>query len=602
MAALGAPAEGQNPYEYYLAALNASLPAPADPTGFKVRLCILFAMCGYVVLASTNNFVVHFISNHLKEKKLWIFRRVPRAGGMHVISNHAVLSGSTGLCTAPVFIVELAYLWSAYFGDGSGASKFIIAEFAALPVAFFFGYSLSFATFQAYQQVSGGRSSRLSLAPWLEDIVFVGGVVCADSTLIVLVILACRASVHQWEAINSMIAYLASAAATWDGTALSTETSNEILAMFGLVSTRTQDFYRMAEKLAIATAVLVGMLIVINAWMIAFVASIHRYVQWQIEKLTNIQLTVIKHDDDPRTGRHSEPRLVLTTRQTGNNHASSTPSESVETLPTFVPVPPGSLDRRNSLEKPHPSNLDTAGYAAAPTSAVQFGDILPARAAPSRGKVRALSGDPDRLDRDQAMRLMAMMKAEQELLVMCTAVGVCAILLTIWAGWAVSAMKKNATNGWAENEALFTGPAWIFAACLCYSETASLPSLSSPSSTALTFFSLQFHALVEWRHLRPWRAPVRSSGSASLGEQLPLPSGNSSGGVNGGVNRGVSVLRNGNGNRVHVDVQVVTKHEVVELDEFERSIGLGRGEEKEKPRAVGFVDYDEEDKVWGPGR
>ncbi|GAA6040827.1 hypothetical protein JCM8097_007734 [Rhodosporidiobolus ruineniae] len=572
MAAVGAPAAGENPYEYYLAALNAPLPAPADPTGFKVRLCILLAMCGYVVLASLNNFVVHFISNRLKKKKLWMFRRVPRAGGMHVISNHAVLSGLTGLSATPVFIVELAYLWSAYFGDGSGASYFIIAEFAALPVAFFFGYSLSFATFQAYQQVSGGRSSRLSLAPWLEDIVFVGGVVCADSTLIVLVILACRASVHQWEAVNSTMTYLASAAATWDGTALSTETSNAILAMFGLVSTRTQDFYTMAEKLAIAVAVLVGMLIAVNAWMIAFVVTIRRYVQWQIEKLTNIQVTVIKQDDDALPGRPSEPRLILTTRLAGNNH-TSTPSEAAETLPTFVSVPPGSLDCRNSLEKA------------------------------SCGKVRALSGDPDRLDRDQAMRLMAMMKAEQELFVMCTAVGFCTLLLTIWASWAVSAMKNNATNGWAENEALFTGPAWIFAACLCYSETASLRFLFLLARTnLLTSSSQQFHALVEWRHLRPWRAPVCSSGGGSLGEQLPLPSGNSSGGAGGGVNRGVSIVRNGNGNCVHVDVQVVTKHEVVELDEFERSIGLRRGDEKEKQHAVGFVEHDEEEKVWGPGR
>ncbi|GAA5912343.1 hypothetical protein JCM6882_002566 [Rhodosporidiobolus microsporus] len=563
------PSDGSNPYEYYRAVLNATKPTPTDKTGLKARLCVIFVILAYTFFASFVNFGVHLYSNKLKGRTMWIFRLVRRQGGTHIVSNHFVLSGLIGVCCIPVLTCNAAFAWTAFVGDGHGIETMFVLQFSALPVAYFFGWLLSWATFQSFLQVEGGRHrSRLSMPAWLENIAFVGGCILTVGCLIALTVLASVHNNAEWETFDRFGRYLDSAAASWEGSTLSTDARTDVASRFAELSSDADRFYASSEHLAMAGAILPAILLIMNGGMWFFVHSIRKQVSFQLSKLTTVQVTAIKNgdvDDVFESGAHSDAAsqrsqvesLASPEKQRPQGPATS---PSFDRLPTFIPL--SNLGRKDNYAK---SSVNDFGEPPlSPPPAIHFVDTIAKgrnqrgdvgedrQRAPTRGKIRALSQNPDRLARDQAERLMSMMKAEQELLVLSCSIFSIAAALIIWCAWSIPKLKNHSENSWADDEGLFLAPLWFYSIGLAFAET--------------------LHAWVEWRHLRPWRTRTRSgSGSGSNSNSL-------SGGARGSSGLAVvpSTTEHGAATAVQVQVHVVTQHEVVELDEYEMGVGSGR--------------------------
>ncbi|GAA5866522.1 hypothetical protein JCM8547_000654 [Rhodosporidiobolus lusitaniae] len=593
-----------NPYTYYLKELEAQLPQPSDKKGLEIRLYVIFTILAYTFVASVVNGVVHLYSNRLKQRGLWLFRLVRRQGGTHIVSNHFVLSGLTGLLCMPVLVANATMVWRAFVANDSdmdnlyALSHMNIYQFSTLPMAYSFGWLLSWATFQSFLQVEGGRHrSRFTMPAWLENLAFVGGGVVTVGALVVLVVLAALANNRQWDSFESCATWLASNAATYDGSALSSSAQLEIAERLAEVSDLTNKFYIAAEDLSIAGAILPFFLVVLNAAMLSFVHSIRKQVSLQLRKFTVVAATQQEDDKDavssspssaagpgrnPSSG-HSLPSPEKAQPFSPVFEKPALPSGSLEQLPTFINLP----HHRPLPPKLNSQTLEQLASPTSPTSpsrAVQFlgapnEALASPRSAPTRSKIRSLSQNPDRLARDQAERLMAMFKAEQELLIMSVSVFFIALSLVVWCAWSAPTLRDHANLSWSQEEGLLLAPIWFYGVGLAFAES--------------------LHAWTEWVHLKPWRAGhIRSrsrTGSSSNGSQP----GSSVAVVPSEHHTGLATA-------VHVEVQVVTQHEVVELDNFERSIGVAlggdRGDEKKRGGGGDDASFDEEKSVWSAPR
>ncbi|GAA5979347.1 hypothetical protein JCM11641_005006 [Rhodosporidiobolus odoratus] len=584
-----------SPYSVYVDAVQNQVPQADDKAGLKIRLCILFGILGYLWLASLANFGVHLYSNHLKGRRLWLFRLVRRQGGQHVVSNHSVISGVAGVLATPVLIGNTVALYSAFCGSGKGIETAEIWQFTCLPIAYGFGWLLSFATFQAFLQLEGARhNSRWSVPAWLENLVFLGGLLASVGALTVFATIGGIKDAQQWRTLDSFVTTVSSAASSWDGSALSAVDTATLDAGLEKVSKDAEAFYAAAEHLAIAASVLPLILLLINGAMFSFVHSVRRQVSFQLSKLTTVQMTTYRNGEpvehlpaspppgtaqsSPMTSQHSPPKSQADELDSKPPLPGTT--ESFDHLSTFVPL--AHLRRDSFSKSPGPLaklDLSTTSPITSPTT-IRFGEdpstkqTSSRRTRPTRGKIRTMSQDPERLARDQAERLMGMMRAEQELLVTCCSVFFIATALIVWNAWAIPTLRSHRTNTWAQQEALYVTPIWFFSTGLAFAET--------------------LGAWVEWNHLRPWRSSPRprsrsGSGSTSNSRTGTHPSSKRASHGNGAL---PLALEPGIATAVRVDVEVVTMNEMVELDEYEKDIGL----------AFGGGGDDEEKRDWSPER
>ncbi|GAA5827559.1 hypothetical protein JCM11251_001732 [Rhodosporidiobolus azoricus] len=583
---------GENPYLNYRAVLEAAKPSPTDKTGLKIRLIVLFALLVYAFVFSLANLGVHLYASKLKGRSLWLFRLVRRQGGTHIVSNRRpcpadifsshfrssssrstdfILSGLVGVACAPVLITNVCFVWSAFLGDGSGIEKMLVLQFSALPVAYFTGWLLTWATFQSFLQVEGGRhSSRFAVPAWIETMAYVGGVIVLVGTLVALMVPAALANNKQWETFHACIAFLDSAAASWDGSTLSSEALQAVARELADVQATAEAFYAAARRLAIAGAILPAILLLLNGGMWFFVHTIRKQVSFQLEKLTATQISTINNDGAPASPIDGTPPFHSTVwsspekQQHRRPHPYPAPPSS-DSLPTFIPlkVLPKTDPFRKTTAKDSSFSVSTPPNPLPP--AIHFVETFKKNrdradtSAPrllTRGKIHALSRNPDKLARDQAERLMLMMRAEQELLTLSSSVFFIAAGLTIWCGWSISKLDDHVNNTWAEYEGLYIAPIWIYGVGLAFSET--------------------LHAWIEWRHLAPWRANRARSRSNSQSDASP---GSGEGGAAFPVNR------DGVATAVQVQVHVVTRHEVAETEEDAYGLRYARGQ-----RDVGGMD------------
>ncbi|GAA6040826.1 hypothetical protein JCM8097_007733 [Rhodosporidiobolus ruineniae] len=553
MSALGSPAEGENPYTYYLNVLAASHTTPSDPTGFKIRLCVLLGLLGYYLLTSLSNLFMYLWSHKNKVRKLWLFRLVEKPGGSFIVGNLVAINCLSGTFTGTVFITQITLLYR-YFMNGTGRmNQFIAAEVAAMPIAYAFGCALSFASFQAYLVTASGLSkSRRSTPVWVENAFFLIALVGPTATFIVLAILVSLASNRQWDAIGSLQEYLISAAGSWDGSALSAQVGQDLLARFSNVSSLTDEFFVALEHLLYAIAILAGGLLLLNVYMLLFVRSLHKHAK--------------------RTFAPSLPSLPALEHE-GSKSAHPDPA-------TFVPVMLNH-HRSSSFDKPreHDLDLDRPPFATSPPANVRFFDTSlgrnpsrldhPAVARPVLQRVKTKTATTE-----VNGRFAGLQRAKRELLLMAVTIGIAAGAITGWAISAIPAVRDYQTMNWSHYEALFTMLAWAFASALV-------------------------HAVLAWRRFRDHKHSTDSSSSGdhtSGGPATGIALGSRSG-TGGGGGGGFLGRKNALSEAVHVDVQVVTQHDVVELDEFERSIGLKRGgSDGSEKRGQGYEE-DEDDSV-----
>ncbi|GAA5912346.1 hypothetical protein JCM6882_002567 [Rhodosporidiobolus microsporus] len=563
---------GENPFLFYCATLEASKPAPSDPTGLKIRLIVLLTLLAYALVFSLVNLGVHLWASKLRNRSLFLFRLVRRQGG----------TGLIGVCCVPVLATNVYFVWSAFLGDGSGIEKMLVLQFSALPIAYFFGWLLTWATFQSFLQVEGGRHrSRFAVPAWLETLAYIGGLVVTVGVLVGLTVPAALANNKQWETFDKSVAYLTSAAPSWNGTALSPQTLAVVAQGLSDVKSTTEDFFAAARHLAIAGSILPAIMLFINGGMWFFVHTIRKQVSFQLSKLATVQVSTIRSEAAPASPPTSDvgmtPKLQTAMQSTPEKKKDDLrrphpfPSPSIDHLPTFIPL---KVLTKSDHSKKHSHALGVSSPTRLPP-AIHFVDTVKKNrdrqdsSAPrplTRGKIRALSEHPDRLARDHAERLMLMMRAEQELLTLSSSVFFIAAGLTIWCGWSIGKLKSHATNTWADNEGLYLAPIWVYAVGLAFAET--------------------LHAWIEWRHLAPWRAGRARARSFSTGST------HSHSGSRSNITPGVAVLpldNNGAATAVQVQVHVVTQHEVGELDDYELAFGGKGGRERVVVEPIGVA-------------
>ncbi|GAA6044108.1 hypothetical protein JCM8097_003212 [Rhodosporidiobolus ruineniae] len=535
MATLGSPPEGANPYAYYLTVLSSLSPSPPDAHGFRTRLIVLLVLVGFYFAVSAVNLGLYVWAHVKGEKKMWIVRMVHRKGGKHFVGNHIVLNALFGAVTAPIYLTQVAFVWSAFLGDGSGLKKMLIAEVAVMPSAYVFGWSISFASFSAYTAVQGGIGhSRWAIPPWLENAIAIVGFLASTATFATLAALTGHAYEQQMNGISDAggAARAGGGNVGWrgafggGGAAVAREVRGHLgpyrqvlpvrpLFLFPYLPNLTKGRPRsIATKLLLACVPLAGLLLAVNLYMLFFCYSIRRHIALF--------------------------GLSSATRSSEGTGARGQPVGSIPLHPQGI----SQVGEVESYRDPWASPpLD------APASAIQFVDY--SQAAPATGKKVKM---PTVKTEVRQANLKA---AEQELFIMSISIGFIALGVTSWGAYFFSRVRGDGylSLTWSEDEAFFLFPAWLFCAALVPSEA--------------------YHLIKELRRIRLSRASNPSS-SRSIGSlHLPLPSARTRPLPGGGGGGGVSV-------------QVHTTHEVdvVELEEFERRVA-GMRKEGEEKGAVG---------------
>ncbi|GAA5916204.1 hypothetical protein JCM5296_003813 [Sporobolomyces johnsonii] len=516
---LPSPPSGANPYDFYLSLLIASAQLnPTDPAGFKARLIVLFIILACLLVASAANIGVHLWTYKVKRKRVWLFRLVGRDSGKHILSNHFMLCGLSGLGLFVIVFGGVFTLYRTFFG-GEPARMAQLTKWTVTiwPFAYAAGWLLSWATFQSFLHVEGGRHrSRMTIPAWAENTLYIVGGIGAVGALAALAGIGTHASHVQWSSFFTLEKYLEEGAASWDGkSSIGAEEGQMLLNLFSVYEAAVSDFYHTSSDLCIGAAVLPFFLLVINCLMASFVVTIRRQIRYQIDQLpTLIGRNGIEMDlggagafsPDVRRvhkiedGQYGRDDLEKTELGIAVPRSLPLTANVVDNFPTFVPLEPtpspgqprtptadppsfGSSSRSRSRPS-SPSSFMAFSPIAGLRSAFQDIAVTPGPTRHTRAKVRTLAHDPEVIGQEQAERLIALLKAEQELLVVGVSILLIAIALAVTCAWSVPTLRNYREIGWSEFEAFVTAPMWICALGLMFAEAS--------------------HAWVGWQHLKPW--------------------------------------------------------------------------------------------------
>ncbi|GAA5924844.1 hypothetical protein JCM1841_006949 [Sporobolomyces salmonicolor] len=545
---LPSPPSGANPYDFYLSLLTSSaMLTPTNPSGFKARLIVLFVILACLLIASVANIGVHLWTYKVKRKRVWLFRLVGRDSGKHILSNHFMLCGLSGLGLFAIVFGGVHCLYRTFFG-GDPASMAQLTKWSVTiwPFAYAAGWMLTWATFQSFLHVEGGRHrSRMAIPAWAENALYIGGGLGAVGALAALAGIGAHAAHVQWSSFFTLEKYLKDGAAGWDGkSSIGVREGQMLVNLFSVYEAAVSDFYHTSSNLCIGAAVLPFFLLVINCLMASFVVTIRRQIRYQIDQLpTQIGRNGIEMDlggagalsPDVRRvhkiedGEYRRDKLEKTEMGMAVPQTLPFTANDIDNFPTFVPLEPtpspaqprsptadppsfGSSSRSRSRPS-SPNSFMALSPIAGLRSAFQDIAVTPGPTRHTRAKVRTLAHDPEVIGQEQAERLIALLRAEQELLVVGVSILLIAIALAVTCAWSVPTMRNYRAIGWSDFEAFVTAPMWICALGLMFAEAS--------------------HAWVGWQHLKPWIQRQRREVHEARGEAGGGTSGGS-GGSKGG--------------------------------------------------------------------
>ncbi|GAA6021494.1 hypothetical protein JCM10207_005778 [Rhodosporidiobolus poonsookiae] len=545
MASFPLPPDGANPYAYYRTYLHDhAIFRPSDPAGFKARLIVLFVILAILFITSVVNTVMHIWGYRMRGRKLWFFRLVERDGGKHIISNHFILCGAAGIVLWIVLFGETMLAWRVWISPAEPTEIHQLSKwaFAVWPMAYAVGWCLSWACFQAYLQVEGSSRALLnpnktrgrfhwatSMPAWVENVLFIGGGIGAVAILASLAGVGSDAADDQWAHYDRLDTSLANSAAAWDGTALSAAEAARLLRMLRYIEKASARFYHTTSNLCIGAAVLPLFLVIINLLMFGFLLLIRRQIQFQLAHLpsfTEITFPRLPADDAilSTTEQSDAKDGADEVKQPGSPPLSNV-FESVFTfvpLDTFSPSPspasptapasPASPSRRSSIAilAPAPSSSPFSPVLSplsplSPPASTLVGSSPPTspsrapRPKPTRAQVREIAEDPQAaevggmaaVESQMAERILALVKAENELILIGASVLLTSLLFTITALWSIPTLRSVSTLTFPKIEAFLTLPLWICGIGVAFAECT--------------------HAVIEWRWAlgREWRARGR---------------------------------------------------------------------------------------------
>ncbi|BGO95384.1 hypothetical protein NBRC10512_001851 [Rhodotorula toruloides] len=612
------PSTGDNPFAFYRSVLRAhSIHLPDDPAGFRARLIVLFIVVACLFLTSLLNFALHILSYRIKGRSIWLFRLVERDGSKRILSNHFALCGIGGAVMFAILFGDCLALWRTYVspGNGDGIRHVAIWGFAVWPPAYAVGWTLSWATFQAYGQVASasaslhpagvdakGRGWRAGMPAWLENLLFVGGGIGAVATHSTLAGIASEASNDLWHTFDVFDGYLASQASSWDGSTLSATAGSQILKGFSEMEKAADHFYYTSANMCIGAAVLPLFLVLVNLVLASFVLTIRQNIRLQLVHFP----TLTASDAVPTNVAVSPPADGEKPNQRDPLPSPTSPTfllpRSSPTLPpSSVPFsPPTPILSPSSPRMVLSISIDPQTNTSLRTT----------RPLPTRSHVRAIADDPELAVAGSsshlyADRISALMKAEIELLVIGVSVIVGALALAVTCAWSVTVFRDWENMSWAKQEAVLTLPIWVLGIGLVVGEGA--------------------HAWVEWKYVvgRWWRIeqyaqskerresdlaakPASATGGGSrrfsirsfgirppFGRSTTTDSTRSARGVGGG--RTSQVGGGGFDGAIEVAIEVMQKEEVdVEVEDEEEAVdellysearrAAREGEKLEQPR------------------
>ncbi|BGP43352.1 hypothetical protein JCM10449v2_007383 [Rhodotorula kratochvilovae] len=532
MHTLQSPPDGANPYTFYRDLLHeVTVLSPPDRAGFRARLIVLYVFTVLLLVVSIVDFGVHALGYRIKGRRMWLFKLVKRDGGTHIVSNHFVLIGIAGASLFVVLFGSVHTLWRSTISPGGGASQDHLAkwQFALWPVAYAVAWLLSWATFQAYLQVQSGardvfspragkpRRRRCTTMPaWLENTLFLAGGFGTVAVHATLAGIGSAASSEQWRQYHVLDNMLALDERAWDGAPVPPATASELRVLLENYREAASHFYTTASNLSIGAAVLPLFLVVLNLAMFSFIWMIRRHIHFQLSQLPQLQSGFAQHvspgalsatlpsprapvhiqlperpherreSDSTRSSKEAMPTLashVLDTLPTlspraDSDWASASPSPPRHTLPlpsspsfrpsSAIPFSPPALPSLTPSSRMRSPTILTHD----PLTGIEY---LEPRVLPTRAQVLELADDIEAAktgapEQQLASRITALIKAEQELLVLGLTVILVASALAITCAWSVPVLRRFTSASWQTIEAVLTVPLWICAVGLSVAE------------------------------------------------------------------------------------------------------------------------------------
>ncbi|GAA6055707.1 hypothetical protein JCM3770_001031 [Rhodotorula araucariae] len=274
---------GTNPFTAYKAALEMTL-YPDTPTGFKVRLGVLFGLAGLLIILSIVHWVLLFRDwrTNRRGSPLWLFRVTDRFSGRLIVTNGKLVLSLFSLITAVVLVGQLYDIYRTFVEHGSQSQSAAIRTWATLPI-FMQGWLMPWASLQA-SILASEHDNKPLLSPRLANVLFAGVGGLFFLGLVASNIVNTVAGTKVWEQFEEIYRAMGLYEAEW------TPSSNTIVPLLAL-STQLQELTRRVDKNRTVQLGTVGFWLLIPICVIAVnVASLrlsrlmHRQVRFNIEQ------------------------------------------------------------------------------------------------------------------------------------------------------------------------------------------------------------------------------------------------------------------------------------------------------------------------------
>ncbi|KAM0754068.1 hypothetical protein T439DRAFT_322954 [Meredithblackwellia eburnea MCA 4105] len=216
MAALPKVPDGTNPFQYWDAVVN-SIFYYEIPSGFRARLIVLTSIVVYVVIAAIIYFTLTLVDYRRKDRRVWLWRLVDRPTGRLIVGNQQILEPLLTIISGVIFLAHMSNEYQVWIFQGpqSQTPAWRLSIWTAL---FLQSWVVGWASFQGFIITSGRHTFGIrSLKPWHCNTLFLAGGALQAGALLAYNIITANGGRKYWRDFVSLRHLLEAEAPKWTG-------------------------------------------------------------------------------------------------------------------------------------------------------------------------------------------------------------------------------------------------------------------------------------------------------------------------------------------------------------------------------------------------
>lgn len=464
--------DGENPYLWWALWLRRVFESQPTP-GFHARLCVLWTLSGFGVVASILYLLTLFLESRTRETSFWFWRFIYRPSGRYLVGNQRTLFALFSLISCGTFIGYFLSFDRIYLEGKDLSEAFVWRSIIWLPIGIHLWVS-SWANLQATIIASQTAVGRQLLGPTLATTLYLAGIILGSLSITGLAIACSVYWTRTWYA-QEGLEYTLLDLAFLHADDLPEVARQRVAPLLTVLNSWLGQFTIILQAdnaLCAAGAVLI---IAVNFGGFAVVHALHRQIKFHIigdiaSSQKNLSARRRRQSLSIDVGLEAEPREATACRA-----REATVEEGRTTA-----------DGPSDSSPSHP-------HAHFPASEMRI-DL-------SSGALRRIALDSSPINsaaRQKALRLLELRKVERDVLALLVVIVLMATMCLGIALW-IAIAPTSVYRSWTTIEVAYFVVPWMY---LCSVDA------------ALTF--LLFNSL---RHL----VPVRQNAQSAADANVPLP-------------------------------------------------------------------------------